>query len=147
MIPKARTHGLIGAMLFAVSLSVVVPQPQAFAASDLPSGTTEYLIPEGHPAMADTNIEVVRSLGFGWYLARGPESLLDAGTPSTAQARSRGFDPTGISPNGSYSIASDPLFDQQWGLENIGQDGGTPDADIDILGAWPTSEGGPRSLR
>src|SRR5512146_213351 len=36
--------------------------------------------------------------------------------------------------NGNSILAtfpSDPLFDQQWALNNTGQSGGTPDADID----------------
>jgi subtilisin family serine protease len=36
---------------------------------------------------------------------------------------------------------SEPLFDQQWGLENTGQEGGTPNADIDIRRAWSVATG------
>jgi subtilisin family serine protease len=34
--------------------------------------------------------------------------------------------------------AGEPLFADQWYLDNTGQDGGTPGADIDVLGAWDT---------
>lgn len=36
----------------------------------------------------------------------------------------------------------DPLFDQQWGLHNTGQSGGTVDADIDAPEAWDITTGG-----
>ena len=37
---------------------------------------------------------------------------------------------------------SDPMFDQQWALDNTGQSGGTPDADIDAPEAWDITTGG-----
>jgi subtilisin family serine protease len=36
---------------------------------------------------------------------------------------------------------NDPQFSNQWGHENTGQFGGTPDADIDSVEAWDTSVG------
>lgn len=36
---------------------------------------------------------------------------------------------------------ADPLYEQQWGLENSGQLGGLIDTDIDAEGAWTISEG------
>ena len=36
---------------------------------------------------------------------------------------------------------NDTYYDQQWGLHNIGQDGGTPDADIDAPEAWDITTG------
>jgi len=39
------------------------------------------------------------------------------------------------------SIPNDPYFDMQWALHNTGQDGGTPDADIDAPEAWDTTTG------
>lgn len=52
--------------------------------------------------------------------------------------------------SGSYSIAqaklasepNDPLFPEQWSLENTGQSG-KKDADIDALSAWKYTTGGP----
>lgn len=35
----------------------------------------------------------------------------------------------------------EPAFTQQWSLENTGQSGGTPDADIDATDAWPIAIG------
>lgn len=39
-------------------------------------------------------------------------------------------------------IPDDPLFPEQWSLQNTGQDGGLPDADIDATDAWEITEGG-----
>ena len=36
----------------------------------------------------------------------------------------------------------DPGFSQQWALQNTGQNGGTPDADIDATDAWDVNTGG-----
>jgi len=36
---------------------------------------------------------------------------------------------------------TDPLFAEQWALNNVGQDGGTNRADIDALKAWETTHG------
>lgn len=47
-------------------------------------------------------------------------------------------------PNYIYSInltPNDPLFGQLWGLNNVGQTGGTPDADIDAPEAWDIQTG------
>ncbi len=39
------------------------------------------------------------------------------------------------------SIPNDPYFDMQWALNNSGQTGGTPDADIDAPEAWELEQG------
>ena len=36
---------------------------------------------------------------------------------------------------------NDPLFNEQWALNNLGQDGGTKRADLDALKAWETTKG------
>jgi hypothetical protein len=38
---------------------------------------------------------------------------------------------------------NDPQFNQLWGLNNTGQTGGTPDADIDAPEAWDIQQGSP----
>lgn len=40
------------------------------------------------------------------------------------------------------NFPDDPMFNQQWGLHNTGQSGGTPDADIDAPEAWDIATGG-----
>lgn len=51
-----------------------------------------------------------------------------------------------VQPRNGYSIQdtipSDPMFNQQWALNNTGQTGGTPDADIDAPEAWGIATGG-----
>ena len=41
----------------------------------------------------------------------------------------------------STTIPDDPLFPSLWGLDNTGQSGGTPDADIDAPDAWDETNG------
>ncbi|NOZ19827.1 MAG: S8 family serine peptidase [Planctomycetes bacterium] len=40
------------------------------------------------------------------------------------------------------AMPNDPAFPQLWGLDNTGQTGGTPDADIDAPEAWQITTGG-----
>ena len=40
-------------------------------------------------------------------------------------------------------LPNDPLFSAQWHLHNTGQNGGTPDADVDAPEAWATTKGSP----
>jgi len=42
------------------------------------------------------------------------------------------------------TIPNDPSFAQLWGMNNTGQGGGTPDADIDAPEAWDTATGSER---
>jgi subtilisin family serine protease len=48
-------------------------------------------------------------------------------------------------PNGLYyldvTLPDDPRFNEMWGLHNVGQEGGTPDADIDAPEAWEITKG------
>jgi hypothetical protein len=44
------------------------------------------------------------------------------------------------------NFPNDPMFNQQWGLHNTGQSGGTPDADIDAPEAWDITTGGVTAL-
>jgi subtilisin family serine protease len=44
------------------------------------------------------------------------------------------------------TFPNDPDFGDLWGLDNIGQAGGTPDADIDCPEAWDTQTGDPNVI-
>src|SRR5262249_9769887 len=53
----------------------------------------------------------------------------------------------GASPNHTLhvnQIPNDPNFSSMWGLNNTGQTGGTPDADIDAPEAWDVTTGSSR---
>jgi len=41
----------------------------------------------------------------------------------------------------AVDVPSDPLFGDQWALNNLGQDGGKKRADLDALEAWQTTKG------
>ncbi len=41
----------------------------------------------------------------------------------------------------AYSVPNDPMFDTLWGMQNTGQSGGTPDADISAVDAWSVFTG------
>ncbi len=45
-----------------------------------------------------------------------------------------------VTPRATYP--DDPYFSQQWALNNTGQTGGTPDADMDAVEAWDITTGG-----
>jgi subtilisin family serine protease/putative cell wall-binding protein len=89
--------------------------------------------PEAPAALADAN-EMISDLGFGWVFVEG-----DPTDPAVqAVVDSLGGTPA---PNTIYELLEDPLFPEQWALNNTGQLGGTPDADIDAPEAWAISEG------
>ena len=41
------------------------------------------------------------------------------------------------------SVPNDPMFGQQWDMQNTGQDGGKPGADIEVTSAWNVTKGSP----
>ena len=112
-------------------LAVGAPTPATAADSEvadgvlvrLPAATIKSVGPEAGAAIAAVE-DAIEDLGFGWVLVEG-----DPNDPVVqAQVAALG----GISaPNTIYELLEDPLFPDQWGLENTGQDGGTPGADID----------------
>ena len=63
-------------------------------------------------------------------------SLEDVEKTSPAQADLATITPQATTPN-------DPGYPQLWGLNNTGQSGGTPDADIDAPEAWDIQTGNP----
>jgi len=63
-------------------------------------------------------------------------TLEDVEKPSSATESSEKITPQATTPN-------DPGYSQLWGLNNIGQSGGTADADIDAPEAWDIQRGNP----
>ena len=87
----------------------------------------------------------VRDLGGGWTLVTDDR----AGSPRTvageleAEARGRVVPNVILHP---AAPADEPRFDEQWALENTGQTGGVPGADINIAAAWDVTTGNPSTV-
>ncbi|MDJ0791703.1 MAG: S8 family serine peptidase [Acidimicrobiia bacterium] len=97
----------------------------------------EILVTADDPALDQPGVSVEGDVGFGWVLATATSVAADAiGVTEVAPSTDRR-----AWPNGALELASDPLFGDQWHLENTGQGGGTPDADIDIVDAWAETTG------
>ena len=111
-------------------------------AEQLPVVPREFLV-RASPESADVaGLPVVGRVGFGWTLVRVSRAGEVGKAAQQAQdiARLTGFE---VEPNYIYQLADEPLFSDQWGLENTGQTGGTVDADVDILDAWAQTTGNP----
>lgn len=85
--------------------------------------------------------KVVRqSNKLGWALVEPtrdtltPDELAKTLTKSRLAVRARAE--RIFRPSVTLPLPNDPLFSQQWALHNVGQTGGTPDADIDAPEAW-----------
>jgi subtilisin family serine protease len=101
----------------------------------------EFVVAASPTAAMSAGLEVVADLGFGWILVEDPLGAdLSAKTRADEISRRTGFE---TEPNHRYQLAEEPLFPDQWSLENSGQTGGTPDADIDVLAAWDWTTGSP----
>lgn len=94
---------------------------------------------------------VRQSNKLGWALveptrdALTPEELATTLTKSRLAVRARVeriFRPAVAGP----PLPDDPLFGQQWALHNVGQTGGTADADIDAPEAWQSHGAGSSSV-
>lgn len=54
---------------------------------------------------------------------------------------------TEVATVGEYlAVPNDPRFDEQWGLDNTGQTGGLPGADVDAERAWDLETGDPSTV-
>ncbi len=89
----------------------------------------------------EVDFEIVRGLGLsGLVLLRSSGAEVDpveswlAGQASVADYELDVIHQTQATPD-------DPSYSALWGMENNGQTGGTPDADIDVAAAWDISTG------
>ena len=100
----------------------------------LPATRAE-VIQEAHRQADGRVIDEIRALGVQVVRVRPGEAVsrLAAyqGNPNVEYAEL----------NGIAHALDDPLFPTQWGLDNTGQLGGTPDADIDAPEAWAVTTG------
>ncbi|MEA3510623.1 MAG: S8 family serine peptidase, partial [Actinomycetota bacterium] len=134
--------GAIVALLLATSVTAATV-PRASAAEDVVTvpasdgSESEYLVNLSDDDARAAGLDVIRSIGFGWTLARS--------RPGTAIERSEELDELSttvrVEPDTAYELFAEPLFGEQWALENTGQTGGTPDADIDAPQAWERTIG------
>jgi subtilisin family serine protease len=72
--------------------------------------------------------------------------LLASGNPTMQMMSAIKRDPAVVAASPNYrrdfrSTPNDPYYDYQWALHNMGQTGGTPDADIDASEGWHYSKG------
>ncbi len=94
------------------------------------------LLPQGN-----VDFQVVRGLGAaGQVLIHAPG--VGAAAVSNWLGRSANvawFEPDAVVH--AEQVPNDPGFPNQWGLDNTGQNGGTPGADVDAAGAWNITTG------
>jgi len=123
-------------------------------------GFPQYVVPgeltvQFHPGVpAGRREEILASIGSqvvraqrtgGYFTIAQPEG---SGLYATIRALNL-FDEIAFAEESSLSfdsatfIPDDPLFPDQWHLENTGQNGGTPGADLDIDPAWDLEAGDP----
>ncbi|TLM76529.1 MAG: hypothetical protein FDZ70_06500, partial [Actinobacteria bacterium] len=93
-------------------------------------------------AAARLGFKVVRdSSAMGRALVEPPAGMSPADLASELKRIGLATDARAERVYTAGSLPSDPLFPQQWALYNTGQDGGTPDADIDATDAWSRGAG------
>jgi subtilisin family serine protease len=137
--PSSRAVILLA--IATVSLAGLVGIGGAEPSTNVPgeSSTKQLLVNLGRGHLVLDQATIVRELGSGWVLVEAAAELHDLeGLLDMIGAE---WDPNTI-----YELVADPLFEDQWGLENTGQLGGTPDADIDAQSAWALSSGSPSQI-
>ncbi len=116
---------------FPISGSASPPPPEA--GPEVVRG--EFLV-KG-PVASGPGIASLQPIGE-WTLVRATGL---PGDPMEAAASLQSTLGTEVVPNYILHLASDPLFPDQWPLENTGQSGGTSNADIDAPEAWAITTG------
>ena len=156
-------RGIIGVLRVAlVAVLAVLALACAPAASAAPSRYDAHTLivkyadraPSAQRSLAARTAGVLETLGR--VTGVGAQVVRVSGDPAAVAARlNRSSAVLYAEPNYLYrasAIPNDPLFGQLYGLHNIGQSGGTPDADIDApegwdgagLGSFPATDGGAR---
>ncbi len=116
---------------FPISGSASPPPPEA--GPEVVPG--EFLV-KG-PVASGAGVTSLQAIGE-WTLVRATGL---PGDPMEAAASLQSTLGAEVVPNYILHLASDPLFPDQWPLENTGQSGGTPNADIDAPEAWEITTG------
>jgi subtilisin family serine protease len=132
---------LVAAVGPAATAESAEPQPVAADPGDIPVTLGEFIVEASPEEAAEAGLTVVGEVGFGWTLVSElATGDLPDGDGAEQIASVTGFE---VEPNYQYQLADEPLFPQQWSLENTGQTGGTSGADIDIRAAWEITTGDP----
>ncbi len=126
--------GAVVALTATLMLFVLGTSPSV---ADEPLAQTEFLVQADAASLAGVGLDVVRGIGFGWTLVRSTEPI----TAIEADAFSLKAASPAVVPNVIYDLFEEPLFNNQWALENTGQTGGIPGADISAPGAWIRTSG------
>ena len=137
---------------FAASFAIIATWVVAAGGQQPPSYVPQQVIIKMDPATPASDAEAVRSSLHATVKQRfksiGAELWVISGTNVTDAVKRFKGDPRVdyIEPN--YVVhaldvfPNDPRFGEMWGLHNTGQQGGTPDADIDAPEAWSLGTGG-----
>jgi subtilisin family serine protease len=135
---------MIGKLVLAVVVGIapaMVRTTTAAPPSDEDHSTVseEFVVAASPETAAAAGLTVVGEVGFGWTLVT---KSADVETPpDDSAAEIAGETGLEVEPNIEYQLADDPLFPDQWALENSGQTGGSTGADIDIRAAWSFATG------
>ena len=133
---------MIGKLMLAVVMAIspaAVSATEAPQSQDHPTALEEFVVEASPEIAAAAGLTVVGEVGFGWALVTEEVDIETSPGDNAAEIA----DQTGLEaePNVEYHLADDPLFPDQWGLENGGQTGGSTGADIDIRAAWSFATG------
>ena len=99
--------------------------------------------------LARWDLQFVRESGYvpGQVICRVPKNsgrnALEAANLCYEAPETRWAHPNFVSLITRHAFVNDPLFSDQWYLDNTGQSGGTVDADVDIVEAWDVTMGDP----
>ena len=93
-----------------------------------------------HAARGTRVLEVIESLGVERLAIPADRSVAEMVDLYAADPGCEYAEPNYIGEGGVF-VPDDTSFGFQWHLDNTGQTGGTPDADIDAIDGWETSRG------
>jgi hypothetical protein len=130
-------HLRVKSILAAVLVATMIPAVGASA--DQESPTVRLLIEDRDLSKGLETTSVGSGVG-GWRRIEVPMT----GTPEETATRLASQTSRTVYVERSYRLLgpeNEPSYDDQWSLENTGQTGGTPDADVDASAAWQHSTG------
>jgi hypothetical protein len=136
--PQVCQHHHVRIALAAAAVFILTITPAARGQSE-GGETVSLLVPSGTPT-GELKTQASTDSRSGWRRVIVP---VDENVEKTQISLQSELGVT-VLVERSYPLlegANEPLFHQQWGLENTGQQGGTPNADIDIRRGWSVATG------